>query len=113
MRVLLLTQEGCRSCEQMAALFERLAVEYPLEVATLDMREPEAQAIAARARVLFPPGVLIDGASIGFGRLTERTIRREIVRRLREANEFCAVEPPGSWRPWRSLRPGFARRRDR
>jgi hypothetical protein len=36
--------------------------------------------LAARAGVLFAPGVLLDGRPFGYGRLSERRLRRELGR---------------------------------
>lgn len=94
MNVLLLTQEGCAACERTRALFDRLGADYPLSITVLDLKEPEAQLMAQRADILFPPGIFLDGEAIGYGRMSERKLRREIVRRFRESGEFCA-DPPG------------------
>lgn len=104
MRVLLLTQDGCAACTQTTALVERLAAEYPLTLTTLDLQEPEAQALARRAGIAFPPGILIDGEAVGFGRVSERQLRREIVHRLEATAEFCPHPPAGPARRWLAAR---------
>ena len=82
MDVLLLTQPGCTACKQTAELLIRLADEYPLALVSLDLSLPEGQAQAERGGVLFPPAVFLDDEAVGYGRLSERKLRREIERRL-------------------------------
>ncbi|MBW3603052.1 MAG: glutaredoxin family protein [Actinobacteria bacterium] len=83
MEVMLLTQEQCASCDAAKTILERLAGEYPLSVATLDLASEEGQRLAARGGVLFPPGVFLGGEPFSYGRLSERKLRRELDRRLR------------------------------
>jgi glutaredoxin len=82
MDIVLLTQEACAFCAQAKDILTRLATEYPLTVATLDLGSPEGQALAERGGVLFPPGVFLDGEAFSYGRLSERKLRRELDRRL-------------------------------
>lgn len=83
MNVLLLTQEHCAFCDQAKAILDRISAEYGLAVATLDLGSPEGQALAQRAGILFPPGVLLDDEPFSYGRLSERKLRREIEARRR------------------------------
>ena len=82
MDVLVLTREDCAFCEQAKEILTRLAAEYPLTVATLDLHSPAGQALALRGGVLFPPGIFLDGAAFSYGRPSERRLRRELERRL-------------------------------
>ena len=82
MDVLLLTQATCTACKRVEALLARLAAEYPLSIAVLDLDAPEGRALAERGGVLFAPGVFLDGEAIADGQLSERRLRREIERRL-------------------------------
>lgn len=83
MEVLLLTQEHCSLCDHAKQVLGRLAAEYPLAVATLDLGCPEGRELARRAGILFPPGVFLHGEAFSYGRLSERRLRRELDRRLR------------------------------
>ncbi len=83
MEVLLLTQEHCTLCDHAKQVLERLAGQYPLTVATLDLGFPEGRALAARSGILFAPGVFLDGEAFSYGRVSERKLRRELDRRLR------------------------------
>ncbi len=80
-RVLLLTQEHCSLCEQAKKVLDRLAGEYPLKVAVLDLASPQGRALGADGGILFPPGVFLDGEPFCYGRLSERKLRRELDRR--------------------------------
>ena len=82
--VLLLTQEQCGFCEQAKEVLARLAVEYPLVVTTLDAHSPQGQALALQGAILFPPGIFFDHEPFSYGRPSERKLRHEIERRLKE-----------------------------
>ena len=80
-QITVLTQPQCDFCEHAQQVLRRLASEYPLSLTALDIASPEGQALAQRAGVLFPPGVLINGVPFSYGRLSERKLRRELDRR--------------------------------
>lgn len=82
MEILLLTQTNCAFCETAKELVGRLAAEYGLSSATLDLATAEGRDLAQASGVLFPPGILIDGDAVCYGRPSERRLRREIGRRL-------------------------------
>ena len=81
-QVLLLTQQHCSLCDHAKQVLDRLATEYPLKITTLGLATPEGRALAERAGILFPPGVLLDGQPFSYGRLSERKMRREFKRHL-------------------------------
>ena len=80
-QITLLTQPACAMCGQAKQVLDRLGRDYPLTVTELDLTTPDGQALAARAGVVFAPGVLIDGEPFSFGRLSERRLRRTLDRR--------------------------------
>lgn len=81
MKVLLLTQDHCASCEDARRLLERLAPEYGLELATLEFGSLEGQELAMRGGLMFPPGIVVDGEAVAYGRPSESRLRRELERR--------------------------------
>lgn len=87
MSLLLLTQENCASCDEAKQILGRLAAEYGLSVATIDLASPEGQALAERGGILFPPGVFLDAEPFSYGRLSERKLRRAIAARRQTAAE--------------------------
>ena len=82
--VLILTQDGCRFCHEAEALLECLAHEFPLQVRTMDVSTPEGEAIALRGGLLFPPGIVVDGTPLSYGRASDGRLRQEIERILRQ-----------------------------
>jgi glutaredoxin len=78
--VTLLTQADCAMCEHAKKVLARVGEDYPLEVTEIDLASEEGRTLAAQARVHFAPGVLVDGRPFGYGRLSERRLRRELGR---------------------------------
>ncbi len=83
--VTLLTQADCALCEHAKGVLARVGADHPLEITEIDLASEPGRALAARAGVLFAPGLLVDGRPFGYGRLSER--------RLRRALEHLATEP--------------------
>jgi thiol-disulfide isomerase/thioredoxin len=80
--VLLLSQRNCGYCDAAKAILDRLSAKYPIAVSTVSLDTPEGQRLAEKHAILFPPGILIDGAAFAYGRPSEPKLRREIERRL-------------------------------
>jgi hypothetical protein len=59
-----------------------LAPELGLQVERVDVASEEGAAVAVAAGAPFPPAVLADGELVGFGRMSERRLRRVLQRRL-------------------------------
>ena len=78
--VTLLTQADCALCEHAKQVLTRVSNDHPLEVTEIDLASEHGRALAARAGVLFAPGVLVDGRPFGHGRLSERRLRRVLGR---------------------------------
>jgi hypothetical protein len=79
-RVTLLTQGDCAMCEHAKDVLARVAIDHPLDVEEVALATPEGQELALRHGVLFAPGVLLDGESFAYGRLSERRLRRALAR---------------------------------
>ena len=80
--ITLLTQEGCGQCERAERSLDRLAGEFDLQVRILDVTEPEGRSLAETSGLAFAPGVYVDGELFGFGRLSERKLRRHLARHV-------------------------------
>lgn len=78
--VTVLTQPDCRFCEHAETVLARVGQDYPLTVRHIPLDSDEGRALAARHGVLFAPGVLLDGALVSYGRLSERRLRRQLSR---------------------------------
>ncbi len=85
LEVTLLTRQGCGLCNDVHTLLERLAQEYSLALTIQDVNSPDGMTVAERAGSLFVPVVLIEGEPVASGRISERRLRNELARRLRDA----------------------------
>ncbi len=83
--ITVLTQPDCAFCEQAAAVLARIGRDHPLSVRHIELASEQGSALAAEHRVLFAPGILIDGRMFSFGRLSERRLRCELARRVTHA----------------------------
>ena len=78
--VLVLTQPACELCDHAKRVLEQLAPEYELTVRELSFDSEEGRALATAHRLLFAPGVLVNGSPFSYGRLSERKLRRTLDR---------------------------------
>ncbi len=78
--ITLLTQTDCGLCEHAKKVLARVGEDYPVEVTEIDLASERGRALATQARVQFAPGVLVDGRPFGYGRLSERRLRRALAR---------------------------------
>ena len=85
--ITVLTQSDCPLCEHATAVLARVKQEYPLAVRHIALGSEEGRALAEHHRVLFAPGVLLDGELVGYGRLSERRLRRELARQSKPADQ--------------------------
>jgi glutaredoxin len=81
--LLILTEANCGFCEDAKEIATRLSRDYDLTVKTLELNSAEGQELAVRGGVMFPPGIFIRGEPFGYGRPSERALRRELDRRLK------------------------------
>ena len=78
--ITLLTQEDCAYCEHAKKVLARVGAEHPITVTEIDITGEEGRVLAARAGVVFAPGLLVDGRPFGYGRISERRLRRSLQR---------------------------------
>lgn len=74
--VLLLTAHDCHLCEQGKGTLGTLRREFPLEIEEVALESERGRELSERFGVLFPPGLFIDGEFVGFGRVSERKVRK-------------------------------------
>ena len=79
-QVTLLTQVDCHLCEQAKQVLTRVREDYLLEVEEIGLDTYTGRKLATEAGVMFAPGVLLDGRPFGFGRLSERKLRKALSR---------------------------------
>lgn len=75
-RVTLLTQTDCGLCEHAKKVLARVGSDYQLDVTEVSLATERGQTLARENGVVFAPGVLLDDAPFGYGRLSERRFRR-------------------------------------
>lgn len=69
-------------CDHAKELLARLAGEYALELGTVGFYSARGFELAKSGRILFPPGIFLDGQPFSYGRLSERKLRQAINARL-------------------------------
>jgi glutaredoxin len=76
--ITLLTQSDCTLCEHAKEVLAKVGADHPLTVTEVDLGSDEGRRLAVEAGVFFAPGVLLDNRPFGFGRLSERRLRRAL-----------------------------------
>lgn len=76
--VQLLSADGCRYCHEARAVLARLGTEYPLAIEVLPVDSHRGRELALRHGVLFPPGIVIEGEFLQYGRPSERKLRARL-----------------------------------
>jgi len=84
--ITLLTQQDCGYCEHARQVLARVREDHPLEITEISLASEEGRALAVRAGVHFAPGLLVDGRPFGYGRISERRLRRTLQRLAAEAH---------------------------
>ncbi len=74
--VLLITAEACHFCAHTKQVLSRIAERCPLSVSEIPWTSEEGRRLAGRDGIVFPPGIYLDGAFFGYGRLSERKIQK-------------------------------------
>ena len=80
-RITLLTKSDCAYCQHAKDVLARVGRDHPLDVTEVSLETPEGAQLGARNGVLFAPGLLVDDAPFGYGRLSERRLRKTLERR--------------------------------
>lgn len=78
--VVLVTSPGCHYCGHAREVLERVADDVDLDVVEVDLASTEGAAAQKRFRPPYPPLVLIDGEFFGYGRISERKLRKTLER---------------------------------
>lgn len=93
--ILLVSTDDCHFCARAKVILDQLGQEYRLEVKEVSLTSPDGQDLAARHGILFPPGLLLNGAFVGFGRVSDRKLRRLLEQRGQTASAATSVRPGG------------------
>lgn len=65
-----------------AYVFARLSGDFPITLTVVALDSEEGTALARTGGVLFPPGLFVDGDPAGYGRISERRLRRQLRQRV-------------------------------
>jgi len=76
----LLTKLNCPLCDHAREVLDRVGVDYLVNTEVVWLETPEGEEFATTQHTPFPPVLLIDGELHGFGRLSEKKLRRELDR---------------------------------
>ncbi|MBT8192344.1 MAG: glutaredoxin [Acidimicrobiia bacterium] len=82
--ILIVTSPACHLCEQAKDVLERLSGDYPLTWREVDMASPEGSDIVRSSRAPFPPMIVVGGQLYGYGRLSEKKLRKDLDHIMRE-----------------------------
>lgn len=74
--VLLVTADACHFCAHAKQVLARVAERYPLSMSEIPWTSEEGRRLAERDGILFPPGIYLDGAFFGYGRLSEGKLQQ-------------------------------------
>lgn len=75
-----LTSPDCAFCADGRAIVERLARDMGLVVAEVPWDSPQGKALVERGGAFFPPAVYLDDRLLGYGRVSERKLRKQLAR---------------------------------
>ena len=76
--LLLVTSDACHFCEAAQKLIAALSDEYPIRLRAVDILSDEGHQLMRHNRVPFPPALLVEGDFHGYGRISERRLRRHL-----------------------------------
>ena len=76
--VTLLTRDDCSLCEHAKGVVRRIQQDQPVTLEEVHLDSERGRALAGEHDVLFAPGILLNGAPFGHGRLSERKLRRAL-----------------------------------
>jgi hypothetical protein len=79
-RLVYLTTPDCAFCTDGRAVVQRLAREIGLMFAEIPWDSAQGRALVERDGAFFPPAVYLDDRLLGYGRLSERRLRKQLAR---------------------------------
>lgn len=76
--VTLLTQADWAHCDHPNRVLSGLGQEFPLRFSEIGLDTDQRRELATRWGIMFAPGILLEGRGFGYGRRSERRLRREL-----------------------------------
>jgi hypothetical protein len=77
-QVTLITAADCHLCEHARNVLGSLAEETPLVISEVSWESDPGRMLVSRDGVAFPPAVYLDGVLAGYGRISERALRKRL-----------------------------------
>jgi hypothetical protein len=77
-QVTLITAADCHLCERARKVLGTLADETPLVISEVSWESEHGHSLVSRDGIAFPPAVYVDGVLAGYGRISERALRRRL-----------------------------------
>ena len=76
--VTLITAVDCHLCDHARQVLASIAGQLPLTVSEVPWDSDRGRLLVSRDGVAFPPAVYVDGSLAGYGRISERALRRRL-----------------------------------
>ncbi len=76
--VTLITAADCHLCERARRVLSSIAEDIPLIVGEVSWDSDHGRLLVSRDGVAFPPAVYLNGSLAGYGRISERALRRRL-----------------------------------
>lgn len=77
-QIVYVTAPDCRLCAHGRRVLEQLTGDFELSVRDVDLLSSEGRRLIAGARVPFPPAVFVDDRLVAHGRLSTRSLARQL-----------------------------------
>jgi hypothetical protein len=90
--VVLLTAPDCHLCVHGRKVLDGLAEHLPLAVREVDLLSDEGRRLLAVSRVPFPPAALVGGRLLAHGRLSARSLTRQLAAVTRSSSSVGHVD---------------------
>lgn len=78
LRVTLITSADCHLCEQAGEVLGSISRETPLVIREIPWEGEEGRMLVRRDGVAFPPAIYVNGSLAGYGRISERALRKRL-----------------------------------
>ena len=76
--VTLITAVDCHLCEHAREVLASIAGQIALSVTEVPWDSDDGRSLVSRDGVAFPPAVYVDGSLAGYGRISERALRKRL-----------------------------------
>jgi hypothetical protein len=77
-QVTLITAADCHLCEHARSVLGSLVEETSLVISEVSWESDQGRILVSRDGVAFPPAVYVDGVLAGYGRISQRALRKRL-----------------------------------